>query len=63
MGPSSIESLEIEPIVGNLKEGTIRFGKEVFPLVHTLMDYIREIPHGFKLPFLVLILGLVVNED
>ena len=27
------------------------------------MDEIRAIPHGFKLPFFILIVGLVIDED
>ena len=42
---------------------TIKVNEEVFPLAETSMDDIRAIPHGFKLPFSSLIMGLVIYED
>ena len=60
---SGIEHIELEPIVGILQEVTVGVSKEVFPLFETLMDDIRAIPHGFKLSFSSLIMGLVINED
>ena len=58
-----IESLEVDPIVGILQEAMVKVNKETFPLAEESMDDIRAIPHGFKLPFYSLIMGLVINED
>ena len=60
---SGIEHIEVDLIAGILQEMAVRVSKEVFPLVETLMDDIRTIPHGFKFPFSSLIMVLVVNED
>ena len=48
--------------MGILQEVVVRFNKEICPLVKTLMDDIRAVPHGIKLPFPNLITGLVVYE-
>ena len=58
-----IESLEVEPIVRILREVTVGVIEEIFPLAQTSMEDIRAIPHGFKLPFSSLIMGLVIDED
>ena len=60
---SSIELLEVEPIVGILQEVTIRVCEEKCPLAETSMDGIWAIPHGIKLPFPKIIMGLVIDED
>ena len=39
------------------------FGKEIFPFAETSMDDIRAIPHGFKILFSSLVVGLVINDD
>ena len=58
-----IQSLEVEPVVGILQEGTVIFNEEICTLVETSMDDIRAIPHGIKFSFPYLIIGLVVDED
>ena len=60
---SGIEPLEVDPIVGILQGMTLRVSEYICPLVETLMDDIRSIPHGFKLFFLNIIIGLVVDKD
>ena len=54
-----IKYLKVEPIAGILQEVTIRVSKEVLPLIEESMDDIRAIPHGFKHPFLSVIMGLL----
>ena len=48
---------------GILQEEIFIVSNDICPLIDTSMDDIRAIPHGFKLPFSSLIMGLVVNED
>ena len=33
------------------------------PLFDKMMDDIRDIPHGFKLSFSIIIMGLILNGD
>ena len=60
---SGVKPLEVETIAGILQEVTVRVSKEIFPLAETSMDDIRAIPHGFKLPFSSLIMGLIIEEE
>ena len=60
---SGIEPLKVEPIVGILQEVVVGVHKDICPLSEVVMDDIWAIPHGFKLPFSQLIIGLVINED
>ena len=58
-----IESLEVDPIAIILQEVIVIVSKDISPLVETWMDDIMAIPHGFKLPFSSIIMGLVIYED
>ena len=58
-----IKYLEVEPIVGILQEATFIFSEELCPLSKKIMEDITSMPHGFKLPFSILIMGLFVDED
>ena len=63
MDELGIQSLEVKPIARILQEATDEFGEEVCPLAETSMDDIRAIPHGFKLPFSTVMMGLVIYKD
>ena len=58
-----IEPLEAEPIVGILQEVFIRVNKDICPLAETSMGDILAIPHGIKIPFPYIIIGLVIDDD
>ena len=60
---SGVEPIEVEPVAGILQEVAIWVTKDIFPLTKAAMDDISVVPHGFKLPFSQLIVGLVINED
>ena len=49
--------------MGILQEVTIRVSKDICPLAETSMDDLLAIPHGIKIPFPYIIIGLVIDED
>ena len=58
-----IESLKVELVAWIPEDETIGVSEEVCPLTKTSMDDIRALPHGFKIPFSNLIMGLVIDND
>ena len=60
---SDIEPLEVDPVTGILQELVVGVIKNIFLLAKAMVEDIWVIPHGFKIPFSQLIIGLVVNED
>ena len=58
-----VEPLKVNPVAGILQEVAIGVINIIWPLTKEAMDDIWVVPHGIKLPFPYIIIGLVVNED
>ena len=60
---SGITPLEVDLVAGIVQEVVVEIRKDICPLVEEIVENIWVVPHGFKLPFSKLFIGLVVNED
>ena len=49
--------------MGILQEATFRVSEEICLLAETMIDDISAMPHGFEIPFSIIIMGLVIDED
>ena len=58
-----VKYIEVEPIARVLQELAIKVGQNVCPLIKATTKKVWVVPHGFKLSFSQLIVGLVIYKD